>query len=249
MVGQANEKIEGVFLTMASNKRAPVTMAYRSFEPSFHTISKDGSSLIRIRKLEKEFPESGSLESGSLLTIACDLTGDYQQENVITALTAIGQLREQGWDIPERAVDGGLASVVKNSGIMGRWQTIGENPRSVWDTAHNQAGIAAVVQQLMQVPWKELHMVWGMVNDKELNAILPLLPGNARYYFTRSGVPRSLDPLSLQHDASAYGLKGDIYPNVEEAYREAQHNAGPHDMSFTGGSTFVVADLLKALGY
>ena len=274
VVGQANEKIEGVFLTMASNKRAPVTLAYRSFEPSFHTISKDGSSLMRIRKLEKESPESesrkkespesgspesespeseslenGSLESESLLTIACDLTGDYQQENVITALTAIGQLREQGWDIPEQAVGGGLASVVKNSGIMGRWQTIGENPRSVCDTAHNQAGIAAVVQQLMQVPWKKLHMVWGMVNDKELNAILPMLPGNARYYFTRSSVPRSLDPLSLQHDASAHGLKGDIYPNVEEAYREAQHNAGPNDMIFTGGSTFVVADLLKALGY
>ncbi|MEN8229842.1 MAG: bifunctional folylpolyglutamate synthase/dihydrofolate synthase, partial [Bacteroidota bacterium] len=181
----------------------------------------------------------------SLLTIACDLTGDYQQENVITALTAIGQLREQGWEIPAHAVEQGLASVVKNSGIMGRWQTIGENPRSICDTAHNQAGIAAVVEQLMQLPWKELHMVWGVVNDKDLNTILPLLPEKARYYFTRSSVPRSMDPVQLQRQALAYGLKGEVYPAVEEAYRKAKQCAGPNDLIFTGGSTFVVADLLK----
>ena len=135
--------------------------------------------------------------------------------------------------------------MVKNTGIMGRWQTIGHNPRSICDTAHNHDGIAAVMKQVLQVPWKELHMVWGMVNDKDLDAILPLLPPEARYYFTRSGVPRSLDPIQLQNKALAHGLSGEVYPSVETAYRAAQQFAGADDMIFTGGSTFVVADLLK----
>ena len=132
---------------------------------------------------------------------------------------------------------------------MGRWQTIGHNPRSICDTAHNKAGIAAVMSQLEQIPRKNLHMVWGMVNDKDLDAILPLLPRDATYYFTRSTVPRSLDAGELQHCASGFGLKGEIYASVEEAYHTARLHAGPDDMIFIGGSTFVVADLLKASGY
>jgi dihydrofolate synthase/folylpolyglutamate synthase len=182
-------------------------------------------------------------------TITCDLSGDYQQENVMTALTAIDQLRSLGWHVSSEAMESGMASVVRNTGILGRWQTIGHNPRSICDTAHNQAGIAAVMQQIARVPWKNLHMVWGMVNDKDLNAILPLLPKSAQYYFTHSSIPRSLDPAQLQKQASNYGLEGSIYPSAEEAYRDATKHASPEDMIFTGGSTFVVADLLKASGY
>ena len=239
VIGSANQETQQLLLTMASEKKAPTFLAYQLFKPSFHTLSQKGASIMRIR----------NLESGSQETVSCDLTGDYQQENVITSLTAIRQLRILGWEIPRKAVEEGLASVEKNSGIMGRWQTIGHNPRSICDTAHNQAGIAAVIKQLMQTPCKALHMVWGMVDDKDLGAILPLLPKSARYYFTRSSVPRALDPGQLQHQALAHGLSGEIYPSVEEAYRNAAKNAGPDDMIFTGGSTFVVADLLKASGY
>ena len=245
VIGRANEEIERLFLTIAEKKQSAITLAYRFYETSFHTINRDGSSISRIRKINRGSGESDSVKSDSLVTVTCDLTGDYQQENLITVLSAIGQLRELGWNIPETAVKAGLSAVVKNTGIMGRWQTIGHNPRSICDTAHNHDGIAAVMKQVLQVPWKELHMVWGMVNDKDLDAILPLLPPEARYYFTSSGVPRSLDPIQLQNKALAYGLSGEVYPSVETAYRAAQQFAGADDMIFTGGSTFVVADLLK----
>ncbi len=239
IIGKADEETERIFLSMAHQVHAPVTLASRLFEPSFSTISQEGNSIIRIRNLVAK----------TLETVECDLTGDYQHENVITALTAIDRLKELGWNISGETLKKGLASVVSNTGIKGRWQTIGQNPRSVCDTAHNQAGINAVMKQLMQVPRKELHMVWGMENDKDLQSILPLLPSQAHYYFTRSSVPRSIDPVQLQSEALVYGLKGEVYPSVKGAYRAAQGLAGPDDMIFTGGSTFVVADLLKASGY
>ncbi len=167
----------------------------------------------------------------------------------MTSLTAISLLRDLKWDISGQAVQKGFAAVMKNTGILGRWQTIGQNPRSVCDTAHNQAGISEVMKQLMQVPWKELHIVWGMVNDKNLDTILPLLPASAHYYFVRSSVPRSMDPEQIQKSARNHGLSGESFQSVDKAYRSAQQSAGPDDMIFTGGSTFVVADLLKASGY
>ena len=190
-----------------------------------------------------------NMESGSLERVTCDLTGDYQQENVITVLTAIEGLQKLGWKLTGKAIKAGLASVTTNTGIMGRWQTVGENPRSICDTAHNRAGISAVMKQVMQIPWKTLHVVWGMVNDKDTGSILPLLPTQAIYYFTQSSVPRSMDAGKLRDEALSRGLKGDVYPSVKEAYRSAQQNSEPNDMIFSGGSTFIVADLLKALGY
>ncbi|RLD72744.1 MAG: bifunctional folylpolyglutamate synthase/dihydrofolate synthase, partial [Bacteroidetes bacterium] len=135
-------------------------------------------------------------------------------------------------------------TVIASTGIMGRWQTIGHNPRSICDTAHNVDGIAAVIRQIKEFPWQRLHMVWGMVDDKDLDMILPLLPEEASYYFTRSSVPRSMDSKVLAKRSREFGLKGFPFPNVDEAYRAAQKEAGVDDMIFTGGSTFVVADLL-----
>lgn len=239
VLGHAGSETEHLLLTMASEKRAPSTLAYRQYQPSFNTFDQYGRSILRIM----------NLMTGSRETVSCDLTGDYQQENIITALTAIEKLRELGWDIPNRAIETGFASISANTGILGRWQTLGSDPRSICDTAHNQAGITAVVGQINQVPWKDLHMIWGMVSDKDLASILPLLPGKARYYFTRSEVPRSMDAHKLCREARTMGLKGDVYPTVGEAYRAACENADSDDMIFTGGSTFVVADLLRELGY
>ena len=239
VVGPTGRESEDILLSMAAEKEAPVTLARDAFKPVFHTFSKEGASLIRIR----------DMVSGTVDAYSCGLTGDYQQENVVTTLSAISRLRATGWDLPGSAVHQGLDSVVQNTGIMGRWQTVGSNPRSICDSAHNVAGISAVVNQVLQTPWKELHMVWGMVSDKDLHAILPLLPKNAHYYFTRSTVPRALDARVLQEAAVSQELKGEAYGSVKEAYRAAEERAGDTDMIFTGGSTFVVADLLEALGY
>jgi dihydrofolate synthase/folylpolyglutamate synthase len=239
VIGSAEVGIEQFFLSMARDRLAPVTLAYKQKETVFHTFDKEDRVIIRLR----------DMKSGKLETIRCDLTGQYQHENVITTLSTIHTLKAGRWDLPESSIEEGLANVVKNTGLMGRWQTLGVNPRSICDSAHNPAGISATINQVMQVPWKELHVVWGMVNDKDLDSILPLLPEKGRYYFTRSSVPRSLDAVLLQKAAEKFNLKGNHFPSVEIAYREALSAAEPSHMVFTGGSTFVVADLLKALGY
>ena len=219
---------------MAHERSAPVVSASETYLAQFRTVDAVGKMHLRI----------GKAGETSSKTIICDLIGEYQQENIITALTALEQLQKLHWKISMAHILDGFASVTASTGIRGRWETIGHNPRSICDTAHNVDGIAAVIGQIRQTPWKRLHMVWGMVSDKDLDLILPLLPEEAAYYFTRSSVPRSMNARVLTERAREYGLKGIPYPNVEEAYRAAQAEAGPEDMIFTGGSTFVVADLL-----
>ncbi len=238
VIGRSEPPWESVLFEMAREKEAPVSMASYRYKPLFHTLRPDGAMILRIN----------DSHNNSTVTLTSDLSGLYQQENLITALSSFDQLKLAGWNLPEAAIKEGLASVVENTGIMGRWQTIGHNPRSLCDTAHNQAGISAVMEQIKQVPRKKLHLVWGMVGDKNLESILPLLPTDALYYFTRSGVPRSLDANMLGRQAARYGLVGNVYSSVEEAYRAAQKAAQPDDLIFTGGSTFVVADLLKYTG-
>ncbi|MGW8314193.1 MAG: bifunctional folylpolyglutamate synthase/dihydrofolate synthase [Bacteroidales bacterium] len=237
VIGRAGEGTERVLLEMAEEKQAPVSLAFRAYEPLFQTLDQEMASLFRIRDRVTD----------EVRTIGSDLNGQVQMENLITALTTLEVLKEKGWEVPERAMERGFASVSRNTGLMGRWQTIGQNPRSICDTAHNPDGVARVVKQLGQVPRKELHMVWGMVQGKPAGQIFSLLPPDARYYFTSSSVPRSVDPETLRDQARAYGLEGTTYGSVKEAYAAARKAAGPDDLIFTGGSTFVVADLLNTL--
>jgi len=234
IIGRAEAPSADVLRSIAREKHAPVICANQIYEARYRTLNMDGSMQLRI----------GQSSRTSTRTITCDLSGEYQQENIITALSALEQLQKLKWEISESHYQKGFASVVRSTGMQGRWQTMGHNPRSICDTAHNPDGIAAVISQISQIPWKRLHMVWGMVNDKDLDMVLPLLPEEASYYFTRSSVPRSLDAEVLSGKAREYGLTGDHFTSVEEAYRAAQKEAGPDDMIFTGGSTFVVADLL-----
>jgi dihydrofolate synthase/folylpolyglutamate synthase len=234
VLGRTEEAYEGILVEMARAKEAPLVKSQDLYTPSFYTQTPEGKMIFRLQ----------NRASSELESYTCDLAGIYQQENLVTALCSIQELQKLGWELSPPSVKEGLASVTTRTGIMGRWQTVGFNPRSICDTAHNADGIQAVMEQIRQVPRKELHVVWGLVSDKDLNTILPLLPKEARYYFTQSSVPRSLDHLKLLNAASSYNLEGGGYPTVEEAYRAAQEAAGPHDLIFTGGSTFVVADLL-----
>jgi dihydrofolate synthase/folylpolyglutamate synthase len=234
LIGRAETPTLEVLRSMARERDAPVICASQIYKAQFLTLNLDGTMQLRFSK--KGFPSSES--------IRCDLSGGYQEENIITAFTALEQLQKLNWLISRSAIQDGFASVVASTGIMGRWQTIGHNPRSICDTAHNVDGIAAVISQIMQLPWLRLHMVWGMVNDKDLDSVLSLLPTEASYYFTPSSVPRSLEAKVLAECATRYGLNGRTFSSVEEAYRAAQDEAGSDDMIFTGGSTFVVADLL-----
>jgi len=240
VIGRAEEPSEEILLGMAHSLHSRTITASRIYEVLFHTLDSKGSMHLRIRKRSPN-----TREIHPTITIACDLSGHYQTENIITVLTATDELRTLGWQISPSDLNEGLAHVTRNTGIQGRWQTLGHNPRSICDTAHNSDGIAAVMKQIGQIPRKKLHMVWGMVSDKDLDSILPLLPEEAIYYFTPSSVPRSMDARILCRRAGNFGLKGRAWPGVQEAYLAARLAAGPNDLIFTGGSTFVVADLLE----
>lgn len=159
-------------------------------------------------------------------------------------MKAIDILRDKGWKIADSNIYDALCRVTEMTGLMGRWQVIGNNPLVVCDTAHNADGISEVVKQIIQTPHKKLHIVFGMVSDKDHVQILSLLPEDADYYFTKAEIPRAMDEKKLQSLASVYGLKGKSYPTVAGAYKAARGNAGREDFIFIGGSTFVVAEIL-----
>jgi dihydrofolate synthase / folylpolyglutamate synthase len=178
------------------------------------------------------------------LEVHLPLLGNYQQHNVPTVLAAMEQLGLKGFKVTRDNLLDGLANVVGNTGLRGRWELLGLNPRIICDTGHNEDGIRAVVQQIQETPYERLHMILGMVRDKSIDAILQLLPEHATYYFTRADIPRSLDANDLKSAALDYGLKGEAYGSVAAAFASAKKNAGINDLIFIGGSTFVVAEVI-----
>ena len=176
----------------------------------------------------------------------CPLEGDYQRFNIATVVAACGILRES-WKLDPQTVRRGLARVVDNTHLQGRWQVLSRRPLVVCDTGHNVNGIGEIVRQLSHTPKGRLFMVFGMVNDKDVDGVLALLPKEAQYCFAQASVQRALDSRELVRRAARFSLRGEAYPDCESAFRAARQQAGPQDMIFVGGSTFVVADVLEAL--
>jgi dihydrofolate synthase/folylpolyglutamate synthase len=178
-------------------------------------------------------------------TYPSDLIGDYQIHNkktVIQTLTVLNQYT--AFQTNESHWKKGLSQVVKNTGLQGRWQQLGESPKIICDTAHNTHGLTIVLRQIQKEVFDSLHIVLGVVNDKDLNEVLPLFPKNAIYYFCKPNIPRGLDASILAQKASLYELNGKIYNSVSVAYAQAKQNAQSSDFIYVGGSTFVVAEIL-----
>ena len=146
--------------------------------------------------------------------------------------------------ISEENIKDGFWNVVKNTGLQGRWQQLGTSPKIICDTAHNKHGLEIVMKQLQREEFDTLHLVLGVVNDKDLDDVLPLFPKNAKYYFCRPNIPRGLDASILQEKATNFGLNGKVFNSVTEAYAEAKKNTSNNDFIYVGGSTFVVAEIL-----
>lgn len=172
-----------------------------------------------------------------------DLNGDYQKQNIKTVLQSVKLLQKE-LTITKNNIKEGLLHVVRNTGFMGRWQKLNDKPAAYCDTAHNSHGLKIVLNQISGQKFDVLRIVFGVVNDKDLSDILPLLPKNAVYYFCRPNIPRGLDAQVLQAQASNYGLQGNIYKSVSDAYAKALAEASGNDFIFVGGSTFVVAEIL-----
>jgi dihydrofolate synthase / folylpolyglutamate synthase len=211
----------------------PVVIGERSEETSPVFIATAGLNNAEIFFAEEEF--IGNYES--------DLKGDYQKKNIQTTITAIGKL-DENWGIGEQHIRQGLQKVKENTGLRGRWDVIGEKPKVVCDTAHNAEGLQWVMKQLQKEIYEQLFIVLGVVNDKDLDKILPLFPLHANYIFTKPDVPRGMDAEILKEKAEKFGLKGEVFSSVSQAYEAAMQQAGKDDLIYVGGSTFTVAEII-----
>ena len=171
-----------------------------------------------------------------------DLLGDYQKSNSKTAIRAIKELK--GFKISKDNISYGLLNVVKNTNLKGRWQILQENPKVIYDTAHNAEGLKIVLSQLEKEKYEKLHFVLGVVSDKKLEDVLPLFPKDAAYYFCKPNIPRGLSEDILQKESLNFNLKGKKYSSVKKAFKSSLSNANQGDIIYIGGSTFVVAEII-----
>ncbi|MBT8180152.1 MAG: bifunctional folylpolyglutamate synthase/dihydrofolate synthase [Eudoraea sp.] len=170
------------------------------------------------------------------------LFGSYQKKNIKGVLAIINLLK--GFSISQEHIRKGLMNVVENTGLLGRWQILQENPKVMCDTAHNSEGLTLVLEQVKLQEYKTLHIVLGFVKEKNLDALLPLFPKDADYYFARPDIPRGMDAELLEEKASEAGLKGTIHDSIPNAYKAALNKAAKDDFIYIGGSTFTVAEVL-----
>lgn len=201
--------------------------------PVFEKIAKEKSSPL--------FLASKNVDN---IAYKSDLKGAYQIHNIKTALQTITVLKTKGFVISEKSIRKGLQKVVKNTGLLGRWQVLNEQPKVICDTAHNAEGLQYVLKQLQEEKFDRLHIVLGVVNDKDLKSVLPLFPKKAIYYFCRPNIPRGLNEVELKAQCEKFQLIGNAYNSVETAYKTALENAAKNDLIYVGGSTFVVAEVL-----
>lgn len=192
---------------------------------------------------EKQAPIYFASDTFADQDLVSDLKGDYQEKNIRTVRQAIALLREH-FVITEQQEEEGLLHVVQNTGLLGRWQVLQHTPKVIADTAHNAHGLSIVMKQLVHESYKTLYFVLGVVSDKDLDEILPLLPKEAKYLFAKPQVARGLDAVELSEAAALYGLEGEVCGSVSEAYSKALQEASPLDVIYIGGSTFVVAEVL-----
>ena len=234
IIGESHPQTGMIFKGVATELSAPLDFADQNFNVGVGLMSKDNRQIFTVRKGEKVVYQNLEL----------DLLGIYQSKNICTVISAVEQLRGQGWTIPESSIRKGLDKVCENTGLMGRWQVIGENPKIICDTGHNEGGIREVVTQIRYTPYKKLHFIIGMVNDKDIAGVLNLLPRNAIYYFTKAAIPRALDENQLMKMAAYFNLQGNSFPTVAKALEAARLDAEMDDMIFIGGSTFIVAEAI-----
>ena len=173
-----------------------------------------------------------------------DLTGTYQLKNIGGVLSTVKQLRELGYQISDQNIIEALRQVKALTGLMGRWQMLQEAPLVICDTGHNEDGIREVLKNIEQTSFDQLHMVIGMLRDKDSSGILKMLPENAIYYFCQPDLPRAKPAIELRDEAKAHNLQGEYYPSVSKALDAAKKCAAKNDLIFVGGSTFVVAEVV-----
>lgn len=234
VIGEYVDETKLVFEDIAIQNNASLYFAENNYKANYSLFNAERKQVMQINK-------GDSVVYKNLIV---DLAGIYQRKNVCTVLTVIDRLKESGWQLPDEHIFSALSNVVPLTGLKGRWQELGHNPLIVCDTGHNTNGIQWVVNQIQTIPYRNLHMVIGFVNDKDISSIIAMLPKHAVYYFTQANIPRALASDKLQEMGFAQHLSGTSFKSVQEAFLAAKRQAGADDFIFIGGSTFVVAEVL-----
>ena len=233
VIGETHPETEQVFIEKAKECNSPIYFADQVFDCDKIHIESNTEQQFDVWKNSELYLEA----------LEIPLMGNYQQKNLATVMCAIDLLREK-FNLSESDIRDGIAKVIRNTHLMGRWQVLCKDPLAIADTGHNVAGITEVVRQLAEMEYGKLHFVLGMVNDKDIDSVLQLLPHNAEYYFCKADIPRGLDANILAQKAFDMGLRGQVFESVNHAYRSAMNNARFGDVVFIGGSNFTVAEVV-----
>ncbi|WP_421938717.1 bifunctional folylpolyglutamate synthase/dihydrofolate synthase [Pedobacter sp.] len=234
VIGESQKKSKAVFIRKAEEMQAPIIFA--------DSVLSGTDFKIKNNKLQLSILEGEKIKYKNL---SSDLAGVYQHKNILTVIEALTVLDQKtAFKIDESSIYRALKQVKKLTGLQGRWQTLQKNPLIICDTGHNEAGIAEVLKNIEQTKFDKLHIVFGMVKDKDITKVLSMMPQNAIYYFAKPDLERGLPADELKAQAAEFGLLGDAYPTVAMAKASAKEAATVKDLIFIGGSTFVVAEAL-----
>ena len=246
IVGLIQEETQSVFESIAARNKAEL-----SFCQNFLKIERIKGDLFgQFFRVDEIQSDTDLCPKTWLEDLFLPLPGLYQKENLRTVLQGVKMLRKLGWNLSDQSIREGFLNLRKLSGLRGRMEVLSEKPLVICDVGHNEAGIDWILKQLKTLKYGDLHLVWGAVNDKDLDQILSRLPINAVYYFVKPEVPRGLEADILQEKAEQFGLKGKTWPTVKKGLEAAIKAAHcPRDSTappliFVGGSTFVVAEVV-----
>ena len=230
VVGEKKPETEDVFYKAAADKNSPLFFAAERFEVTDYQLHHD---FISVSVYDKE--------NGSSFAYELDLPGIYQVKNIKTVLQAVALL--DTYNIDEEIIKNALKKTKQLTGLQGRWEVIHKNPTIVLEVAHNRDGMEQMLDHIEKLSFNKLHLIIGMVKDKDVEEVLQLLPVEAEYYFTQAKIPRALDVAALQAKASGLGLQGKNFPDVNLALKTAIKNASKDDLIIVCGSIFLVAEV------
>ena len=233
VIGETQPETQPVFIETAEAHHSPIFFADQRFDCDKIHIESHRMQQYDIWKDSELYLEACSLP----------LMGNYQRKNLTTVMCAVDLLRKP-FQLDDDAIRDGIANVIRNTHLMGRWQILNDDPLTIADTGHNVDGIREVVLQLAEMSYSKLHFVLGMVNDKDIDHVLQLLPHHCEYYFCKADIPRGLDANILAQKAFDLGLRGKVYDSVRDAYQSAVNAAHFDDVVFVGGSNFIVAEVV-----
>jgi dihydrofolate synthase/folylpolyglutamate synthase len=234
IVGEKKKETDEVFISKAKNENA-----FLFFAGNYFSVEQlqTGNEFLKLAVRD--------IAQKKTIKFLLDLPGIYQAKNILPVLTAIDLLKQNGWNIEEKTIYEALKNVKKITGLHGRWEVLQTNPIIVLEVAHNEDGIKQMLYHIKQLSYNRLHFIFGVVKDKEVDKVLSLLPTNAIYYFTQAHIARALDKEHLAVKAKTFGLKGEVFDDVNLALKNTLSKASADDLIIVCGSIFLVAEVVR----